>query len=205
MVSDSGDHADQAEDAPPRRLRPGGRSARVRSSVLEATLALMRETGDAFGIADVAARSGVHATSIYRRWGTRDALIVDAVRSHIGTEVPIPDSGSLKGDLHAFLDHSATFLQSPLGSQLVRATATTMPLTSTDSRLTYWPERIERIAVIFNRAIERGEIVGDLDVELATEMLLAPLYFRLLITQQPLDPAFIERLSALVLRYVRVT
>ncbi|MCC6935650.1 MAG: TetR/AcrR family transcriptional regulator C-terminal ligand-binding domain-containing protein [Thermomicrobiales bacterium] len=164
----------------------------------------MRETGDAFSIADIAARSGVHATSIYRRWGTREALIVDAVRSHIGSEIPIPDTGSLAGDLREFLDRSVAFLQSPLGSQLVRATATSTPLATTDNRLTYWPERVGRIAVVLERAIERGEIAGDIDIEVAVELLLAPLYFRLLITRQPLDDSFAERLCDVILRYAQI-
>src|SRR6476646_9810011 len=75
-------------DEPPARPRPGGRSARVRAAVLDATIALLREEGDAFGIPQVAARAGVHETSIYRRWGSREALIVEAVRAHIGEEVP---------------------------------------------------------------------------------------------------------------------
>src|SRR5215468_426884 len=104
-----------ASVGPVRRARRGGRSARVRSAVLDATLALLREGGDAFGIPQIAARAGVHETSIYRRWGSREALIVDAVRSHIGEEIPVPDTGTLRGDLSAFLASIIAFLSSPLG------------------------------------------------------------------------------------------
>src|SRR5262245_64364232 len=104
--------------------RLGGRSARVRAAVLDATLALLREEGDTFTIPRVAARAGVHETSIYRRWGTREALIVDAVTSRIGAEIPIPDTGSLRDDLVQFLVACIRFLAAPLGTQLVRSTAT---------------------------------------------------------------------------------
>src|SRR5512144_909234 len=87
------------------RRRPGGRSARVRASVLEAAFAVLRETGsEAFSIADVAARSGVHETSIYRRWGTKSALILEASLHFAQGAIAIPDTGALRTDLIALLD-----------------------------------------------------------------------------------------------------
>ena len=62
------------------RRRPGGRSERIRQSVIEATMAVLRDRGwDQFSIAEVASRAGVHETSIYRRWGTRERLATDAL------------------------------------------------------------------------------------------------------------------------------
>ncbi len=100
-MNSEGDPNAQAGSRP--RPRTGGRSARVRAAVLDATIALLRDEGNDFGIPQVAARSGVHETSIYRRWGSREALIVDAVRTHIGEEIPIPDTGTLRGDLSGSL------------------------------------------------------------------------------------------------------
>jgi AcrR family transcriptional regulator len=172
----------------------------VRAAVLDATLALLREAGDAFTIPQVAARAGVHETSIYRRWGSREALIVDAVRSHIGEEVPIPDTGSLRGDLEALLARSIAFLASPLGAQLVRATAPAPRAAATDARGAYWPDRLEQIGIMFERATARGEIAAGADRALATELLLAPLYFRLLVTHVPLDDGLAGRLADFILR-----
>jgi AcrR family transcriptional regulator len=194
---------DREATAASRRPRLGGRSARVRAAVLDATLALLREEGDVFGIPQVAARAGVHETSIYRRWGSREALIVDAVRTHIGEEVPVPDTGSLRGDLTAFLEHSIAFLSSPLGAQLVRATAPAPRAATMDLRETYWSRRLEQIGILFERAATRGEIAETADRALAVELLLAPLYFRLLITQAPLDDALAGRLADLILRGLR--
>jgi AcrR family transcriptional regulator len=175
----------------------------VRAAVLDATLALMREEGDAFGIPQVAARAGVHEPSIYRRWGTREALIVDAVRTHIGEEIPVPDTGSLRGDLTVFLERSIAFLSSPLGAQLVRATALAPGAAAPDARELYWPGRLGQIGVLFERAVARGEIAETADRALAVELLLAPLYFRLLITQAPLDDALAGRLADVILRGLR--
>lgn len=181
------------------RRRTGGRSARVRAAVLDATLAVLAEVGDDFSIPQVAARAGVHETSIYRRWGSPQALIVDAITSRIGEEIPIPDTGSLRGDLEAFIAGSVAFLASPLGTQLVRATAPAPRMGTTDTRRLYWPDRLARIGTIFERAIARGEIDPTTDTALAVEMLLAPLYFRLLITDGPLDDALVARLVDFVL------
>jgi AcrR family transcriptional regulator len=196
-ADDAGD--DNRPAAQPPRSRPGGRSARVRAAVLDATLALLRERGDAFSIADVAAGAGVHETSIYRRWGNREALIVETVREHVGGEIPIPDTGTLAGDLRAFLSASIAFLASPLGTQLVRATAAGPPPDADDIRGSYWPARLKQIGIIFKRAAGRGEISTPADTALATELLLAPLYFRLLITQDTLDDRLAERLTAIIL------
>jgi AcrR family transcriptional regulator len=189
------------EDArPTRQRRPGGRSARVRAAVLDATLVVLAEEGDAFSIPHVAARAGVHETSIYRRWGSREALIADAVTSRVGTEIPVPDTGSLRGDLVALLKNSIRFLGSPLGTQLVRATATAPHLGATEIRHAYWPERFGRIAVVFTRAIARGEIADSADIALATEMLFGLPYLHILVTHAAMDDTLAERAADFVCR-----
>jgi AcrR family transcriptional regulator len=157
--------------------------------VLEAAITLLREQGDTFSIPQVAARAGVHDATIYRRWGSRDALVVDAIRSHVGDAIPIPDTGSLTGDLTAFLERSVAFLASPLGSQLVRATIGAESPARGTPRAAYWPVRLEQIGVMIERAVARGELPRSALAEsaFAAEMLLAPLYFRLLVSRGPLD------------------
>jgi AcrR family transcriptional regulator len=198
---------DDIDQNPASAVRPrlGGRSARVRRGVLEATLALLREQGDGFSIPQVAARAGVHDATIYRRWGTRDALIVDAIRSHLGETVPLPDTGSLTGDLTAFLERSVAFLASPLGTQLVRATVGAESPAADNPRATYWPVRLEEIGVMVERAVARGELPRArlAEATLTAEMLLAPLYFRLLVTRGPLDETFASQVAAFVERALR--
>ena len=193
-------HASGQDHAPARPgwRRPGGRTARTSAAVRAATLALLREQGAELTIPEVAARAGVHDATIYRRWGSREALIVDAVSTLIGEEIPVPDTGSLAGDLRAFLDASVAFLGSEMGSLLVRATATRPGPEIPGARQAYWSSRMARVGVIFERAIARGEIPPSADVAFAAETLIAPLYFRLLISHEPLDDALGERISRLV-------
>ena len=90
------------------RRRPGGRSARVRAAALEATLAELAESGyPELTLARVASRAGVNKTTLYRRWGTREALVLDAMLELAGEGVKIPDTGSLHGDLLAIARGSA--------------------------------------------------------------------------------------------------
>src|SRR5215468_4195831 len=98
------------------RPRLGGRSARVRASVLEAAFAVLTEKGfHAFTVAETAARAGVHETSIYRRWGTKEALARDACLHYSETALEIPDTGALRSDLLVLLQRLVTILTSPQG------------------------------------------------------------------------------------------
>jgi AcrR family transcriptional regulator len=101
------------------RRRTGGRSARVRDAVLNASLQAMAEHGpDAVTISEIARRAGVHATSIQRRWGSRENVMLDALLSYSQEQLPIPDTGSLRDDLTGFARSIAAYLSTPLGEVL---------------------------------------------------------------------------------------
>src|SRR5580700_1838878 len=106
------------------RRRPGGRSARVQEAVRSAALDILGEHGaDALTISEIAARSGVHETSIYRRWGSREHVIIDALLSTSAEFLPIPNTGSRRADLIAFATSLGIYLNSTRGNALARALA----------------------------------------------------------------------------------
>src|SRR5690242_201393 len=85
-------------------VRPGGRTARVATAVRDATLAELTEHGYAgLTVENVAERSGVHKTTIYRRWGGVDGLIVNALDLAAQDSWAPPDTGTLEGDLTGFV------------------------------------------------------------------------------------------------------
>jgi hypothetical protein len=86
-----------------------------------------------------------------------------------------------------------------VGSALVRATATRPGPQTPGARQAYWSSRIARVGTIFERAIARGEMAKAADISVAAEMLIAPLYFRLLVTHAPLDDDLVARITCLVL------
>ncbi len=181
--------------------RPGGRSARVRASVLEATQYLLDTLGmDVFTVAAVAERASVHETSIYRRWGTRENLMLDALLSTVHDRLPVPDTGSLREDLTAYATSLATHLQSPSGLAMNRALAASGDSPDvTDARTRFWDTRYTLSSQIITRAIARGELPPDTDVRMALEIVLAPLHMRALLTRDPIDPALPSRLVNAVL------
>ena len=155
-------------------------------------------------VADVAERAGVHPTSIYRRWGDREHLLADALLRGVEEGTPVPDTGSLEGDLRRFLADAARTLDTPQGRLLLRLAVTV----ADDPNLVglrdrYWSQALADAGRIFERAEDRGELAGVIDPVTAVELILGPLYMRAIITGEPLDEAFVERLVRLVLSGIR--
>ena len=106
--------------APKPRL--GGRSARVRAAVLDAAFAELDEHGyGGFSIEAVARRSGVHKTTIYRRWPTREALLVYALDTRSDRDLPVPNAGSLRAELRQFGELVLAKLTSRHGNALLKS------------------------------------------------------------------------------------
>jgi AcrR family transcriptional regulator len=170
-----------------RARRVGGRSARVHDSVLKSVFELLGERGvEHLSIAEVAARAGVHETSIYRRWPSRDLLILDACRHFMEDAIPVPNTGSLKRDLIAIQRDAREMLRSSQG-QVIIALTQLQNVHARASRHAYWQKRFEHLRPMFDRAVARGEFPKDADPIVALQTLIAPLYFRLLVTVEPLD------------------
>lgn len=180
--------------------RPGGRTARTRAAVLEAASALLLEVppGD-LTVGQIAARAGVNETTIFRKWGTKEALLADVLMTLSGERLVAPDTGSLRGDLVAVIEAVAEFLRTPAGYALAYLGATADDETSRGLRDAFWADRFERAQAIFERAEARGEIPDAGVAPLAYEALIGALHFRVLARRRPLDHGIAERLVDLVL------
>lgn len=169
--------------------RPGGRSAQVRAAVLAATVEVLDDVGyDQLSYEAVATRAGVHRTTVYRRWPDKADLVADAVDLRASREIPIPDTGSLRGDLVALAVSVARTLGGQGGE---RARATVAAAAASDEVATqlhaYWGRRMELAGEVVRRAIARGEIDAVDDATEAIEAVIAPLWLRLLVTGGPID------------------
>ncbi|MFE2725871.1 TetR/AcrR family transcriptional regulator [Kitasatospora sp. NPDC059327] len=195
------------EAAEPIRRRPGGRAARVREAVLSAALELLAEEGvDRLGIAAVAARAGVNETTVYRRWGSREKLVLDAMLAGSSEGIPVPDTGAVRTDLAAFARALAEYLATPTGRSVARAAA--LSSDAADPELAeawqaFWRSRLDQAGAVIGRAVERGELPPDTDTALALELLCAPLQTRALLGHRPIEPDLPERLADLVLDGLR--
>jgi len=196
----------QTSSAP--RPRLGGRSARVREAVLNAAFAELGDKGyDGFSMEAVAQRSGVHKTTVYRRWPTRDALVVDALDSRSDRYAsPILDTGSLGGDMRAFGEDVFAKLTAPHGKAMLKSLVAAVdesPEVLAQVRR-FWRERLAAGAAVVARGIGRGEVPPDTDADLVTECFLAPIYLRVLLSRQPVTGDFLERVIGLLLDGVLV-
>jgi AcrR family transcriptional regulator len=191
----------EADSARVGQRRPGGRSARNRAAVLDAAVELLAETSyEQLSMENIAARAGVHKTTVYRRWPTKADLVADAIRARSQAAVPLPDTGSLHGDLQAFARAIANNIGSPLGGRMTR-TLVAASVTSNEVQARtpeFWAERLTLAAQIIERAKHRGQLPDRVDANLIIETLIGPLYVRLLLTGEPIDTSLADRVAALV-------
>ncbi|MFJ8695635.1 TetR-like C-terminal domain-containing protein [Streptomyces roseolilacinus] len=184
------------------RRRPGGRTARNRENVLRATAeVLLHEGYEHLTIARVAAAAQVAETTVYRRWPSKAHLAADALSELARTGNPIPDTGTLAGDLRVLLGQVVALVERP---EVRRVIVTVVSLAPDDDEVVrakeaFWEARFAGAAAIVARAVERGELPADTDPYELIEDLAAPAYFRLLVTGRPLDDRLIERSVELAL------
>lgn len=171
------------------------RIERTRRVVLDATAALIGEIG--FGrtsIEAIAERSGVARSTIYRHWPDRPDLLMEAV-GHKIVALPPMETGTLRLDLVALLAEVAERLRSPeTGPVLISLIAEARrdpQMAAVFAKFT--AARFERIRSILDEGVARGDLLDDVDLEQATEDLVAPLFFRALFRMTPIDRDYVER------------
>ncbi|MER5738557.1 MULTISPECIES: TetR/AcrR family transcriptional regulator [unclassified Streptomyces] len=175
--------------------RPGGRSARVTAEVHRAVTALIGERGyGGFTVGDVAARAGVADSSVYRRWGNLETLLTDVALTRLDARSPMPDTGSLDGDLRTYAAQVAREITGPDGPAVVRLAVALSG--NGEQGLKAGDElraaRMRQLQAVLDRARERGEPAPDaLDV---LDHVLAPMYIRVLFGLVPLTPEYVDGL-----------
>jgi AcrR family transcriptional regulator len=180
--------------------RPGGRSARIQRQVHRAVIDLLQErSGDELSIALIAERSGVHQATIYRRWGSVPALLNDVVAAGPAQAAPLPDTGSLRGDLDRYAVMVAESLAGPMGVLMLRAAVSKVRPDPNRGPSSTLVERLPQLREMLNRARRRGEEPPTVDELL--ELVVAPLYFRALFA----TPATAKDARRLVGRLLSVT
>ena len=183
------------------RRRPGGRSARVQGAVFEATLQLLEERGyEGLSIACIAERAGVHETSLYRRWKTKEHLVLDAVNHRVTQDIPAPDTGMLRSDLVAVLKSLQLFLQSRMGQALFQTAVATLHVPELCAlRQEHWRQRRAHLQILFDRAITRGELSPQADCQFLLELLSGIIYMRFFVVNEPVDEMLPERVVDFIL------
>ncbi|PZG09050.1 TetR/AcrR family transcriptional regulator [Nonomuraea aridisoli] len=188
------------------RKRPGGRSARVRDAVRQATLAELVERGyTGLTVDNVAERSGVHKTTVYRRWGSVEGLISDALELARDEPWPIPDTGSVESDLRGIVQLVRTGFDDPeLGPVSSAFVAAAMQDPAAARALhDFFAARHEQSAEVVRRAIERGELPDVVDPNEVIRVAVAPVYYRLFVAHEPVSEDDADRAADAALAAAR--
>jgi AcrR family transcriptional regulator len=185
--------------------RPGGRTARNRAAIFAATLAELAEHGFTdLSFDAVAARAGVHKTTIYRRWPTRAELVAAAFMDVAEQRLDVADTGNIDRDARTLARSVATVLAQPAVAAAARATlAVSAPDIREHIARGFWGSREAAVGPLIERAIERGQLPASIDVKAVIAAIAAPLYFRVLVTNLPLTTAAADTASAAALAAAR--
>jgi AcrR family transcriptional regulator len=187
-------------------VRPGGRTARTRTAVLDATVAELAAHGyGALTVEQVANRAGVHRTTLYRRWGGKQGLVADAVETFAAAEVELPDTGSVDQDLRRWARSILATLTARDSGAVVRALFAGAGERSElhDLRRRFYRTRSALVVPIVERAVERGQLPAGTDATEVIKQVGAPLYYQLLVIEEPLTVAAADLAAAAALAAAR--
>jgi AcrR family transcriptional regulator len=163
----------------------------LRASALE----LLADIGyDRLTIDKIAAHAGAGKATIYRRWSGKAELIVDALMCQKGAIAVAPDTGTLRGDLAALIDQSE-LEEGRLDTQVMIGLVSALPHDA-ELRDVFRTQLIEPhtavLAVVFDRAVARGEIRPVKNRETIVSILPALVFHRLIVSATVPDRAFFE-------------
>ncbi len=206
MVSES----DMTGGLPPRNTlgTPGrGRRGRppspdVDERILDAALSMLADGGyGGFRLDALATRAGVAKTTILRRWPSKAAVTAAAVERLALQTVDLPESGTLRGDLHALLTSAVTVFTHGDGRfvpRLIRESGHHPEIAD----LLHTVIHTRRLAYrrVLGRAIARQELDPDVDQDLLIDLLIGPIWTRLLITRDPITAVLVDQIVDALIR-----
>ena len=186
-----------------RDLADGGAASARTQAIIAATQELLVERGyRELTIEGIAARAGVGKQTIYRWWPSRAALVLEAYLAGSEAVPPPAPAATVRDDVRALLGWLIAVLAKPTGGHVVAGLVGDL---QHDADLAEGfhrdvvPARREAMLAALERGRERGEIRADADLELAVDALHGAVFYRLLLSGEPLDDDFAARLADQVL------
>jgi len=182
------------------------RVRRSKELVLAMTFQLMQEGGiGGVSIDEVARRSRVAKTTIYRHWRSRAALLMDAC-SQLRAKDEAPDTGGLKGDVTAHLLRLAERMRGPgwpaILPSIIDAAERDQELAQLQARLQQGFR--EPLMVAIERAKKRGELPAREDASLLVASLVGPLVYRRWFTREPITESVVKSVVASALAHLQI-
>ena len=174
-------------------VRQGGRSARIQEAVHAATQALLNEVGRSeINVPMIAERAGVTPSTVYRRWGDLAQLLADTAAERLRPVADPDDTGSLAGDLRAFVMQYAEEMASSVGRALLRDVLAEKESDLAAARCCAYTTH--HLQTLNSRALARGE--AGFSVDEAIDILIAPICYRILFSNGETSPDYVNGLLA---------
>ena len=185
-----------------KRLPGRPRSEQARQSILHSTLKLLRDVGFAdLTIEAIAAHADVGKATVYRWWPSKAAVVADAFRCSAERELRFPDTGSIRSDMKLQMNQLVRVLRGHRGrivAALIGGGQSDPELIKAFRERFVMPRRQEAYATL-RRAIERGELSRELDLDLVLDSLYGPIYLRFLLRHDRLSEEFVSAICTLVM------
>lgn len=174
------------------------RAADRTEAIMRTTLELGQEIGYAkLSIEAVAARAGAGKHTIYRRWPSKGALLLDSLLSLNEAGLDYPDTGDIVADLRVQIHAAVDLLARPPFGPLFQALigeAQHEPQVAAALNERFIAPQADKTVARLRAARDQGQLSPQFDLELAMAILSGPLYFQLLITQEPLTHEYVDRI-----------
>ncbi|MFE2377549.1 TetR/AcrR family transcriptional regulator [Streptomyces sp. NPDC059398] len=187
------------------RRATGGAALRqqVTEAITDATFDELAETGyERMSMEAIARRAGVGKAALYRRWGSKEEMLTELVREAVEHALPpTPATGALRTDLREFLGTLRNQLADPVVSGIGPGLLAESRRVSTLADVVHTSVAAPRRAAVhtmLQTAIGRGELPASLDLELAADLLIAPLGFRMLIMDGDSGDAYLDTLTRVI-------
>ncbi|MEU3075123.1 TetR/AcrR family transcriptional regulator [Streptomyces laurentii] len=185
----------------PRRAPAGAAVLRedVTDAIRAAVFAELAAVGfSRMSIEGIARRAGVGKTAVYRRWKSKLSLVVDVVGAVAVQGLPAPDTGSLYGDVRALLEVASHALRHPVASQVIPdllVEAVRHPEIADTLKAALLDSQQGVVAQIVQAAAGRGELPADTDPDRALDLVLGPLYWRLVVVRTEPPRGYLDDLA----------
>lgn len=181
------------------RVRTGGRSEVVRTTVASTVMEMLREGNATFSVADVAQRASIHRSTVYRWWPTRVALVEEALTLHTA-RLTAPDTGTWLSDTQALTRELADFFANPVEIALNAVLASDINSEVADIQRTHWGPIMRNLSEVVDRAKARGEVPTEVNPRLVLQMIVGPLLLNTTFGRRPANEATVEAIAGATAR-----
>lgn len=189
MQNSAANESDNAQ--PARKGRP--RSSKSHKAIQDATMKLLLHSSvQELSIEAIAKKAGVGKTTIYRWWPNKTAVVMDALTHQPGWDSPIPTSGNAVDNIQAVLTRLIRLFQGKYGrilAQILSEAQADDQARAEFERAVQNPQS-DRLRDLLEQGQETGLIRTDIDTEMLLDMLLGPIFYRLLTHPDDLNDHF---------------